>query len=444
MSARRWLASSAALVVAVFAVPALHAQDLPEGSDAETSDRNRDGADGSGDGESRQTADDEDDGESSGRSFAVEGGFEPSIVIEPDTDSPRPNWWLGIGGFIRPQFTHIQDDPNVDDIGRNDGFILDSARLTLVGALANGLGFQFQFDGSVAEPQSLRSPTTPVNVRLRSTFVFYQPFEMLRVSTGQFKPPYDVEEQVSNAELMFVESSVVNRGVRNVEGFNVEGLAQDREVGLRVHGGTYYPLADGDEKTGPGFSGAVAVTNGQEINRNLNDNDRLAYYGRGNLHWGEYLKLGGAYYYNDETRGERPNLVDVETTGWTADLTASAHGVTVIASVLSRTEEPFQNAESPEGELEEMGYQAQIGYEEPFFGFQPAYRFAYLDPSSDFSGDTSGSDPIRHTRTYHTVGLNWNSQSYPVRVMLNYTFTDEGAPVNLDNDRFDALVQLTW
>jgi len=369
----------------------------------------------------------------------------PSVYItENEDEDESPRWSLGIGGYLRPRYTNIQNDPDVDFVGRNDGFAAGDARLTLLGELDSGIGFQFQVDGAVEKPQSLQSPIADIRLQMKSTFAFYRPFDELRISLGQFKPPYDVEELTSNSDLLFVTESIPSRGVQNVEGYNVEGLSLSRQVGLRIDGEPFYFLADGDEASGPGVSASLAVTNGQAANRNLNDNDRMAYYGRGNLHWGEYVQLGGAYYYNDKTIGERPDLVDVARSGWTADLTVDAYGVTAIASYLSRTEDPFQNADTDEGELTSSGYQAQLAYEEPFIGLQPAYRFAFYDPSSSYGGDSPGAEPIEHTRTFHTVGLNYNSKSYPLRLMFNYTITQEGEPRDLKNNRFDALLQLTW
>ncbi|MFW6057617.1 MAG: hypothetical protein ACOC9W_02065, partial [Persicimonas sp.] len=87
-----------------------------------------------------------------------------------------------------------------------------------------------------------------------------------------------------------------------------------------------------------------------------------------------------------------------------------------------------------------QAYQAQIAYEEPFFGLQPAYRFAYYDAATDLSGEEN---LAFETLTHHTIGLNYNAKNYPMRLMVNYTLTDEEER-DIDNDRFDALVQLQW
>jgi hypothetical protein len=366
------------------------------------------------------------------------------VVIGENGDGEGPKWRLAIDGYLRTLFTTIENDPNVDFVGSHDGFNMADARLTLNGSLANGLGFKLQFDGAVEQNNAtVNSPQTRLVTRLKDAFISYQPFDPLRVSAGQFKPPFDVEEQFSNSELLFVHESVGSRGVEGVEGFNVDGLSVQRQTGLRLDGDPWYPLADGDEPDGIGASYAIAMTNGSTAPANLNDNNRFAYYGRANLHWEDHARVGGAYFYNDETRGDRPNLVGVETTGWTADLTVDVAGFTAIGSIIEQTETSF-SGQTDEGAITSRAYQGQIAYEEPFIGLQPAYRYAFYDPTHDYQSELGEGGFDADTRTHHTFGLNYNAQEYPVRVMVNYTLAMEQEARDLQNNRLDALVQLTW
>ena len=411
------------------------AADEDEMADAEEEDDDAD-----------EEADEEDEDGGAGM-VAVHAGdedddVEGSVVIEMnDEDNDMPAWEIGIGGYVRTNFSSIENDPDVDFVGRNDGFQLFNARLSFNGEMDNGLGFVFEFDGAVDEESDVNSAVVDVGMRLKDTFIYYQPFDQLRITAGQFKPPYDVEELTSNADLLFIRESVGSAGVSGVAGFNVEGLSLSREVGLRVDGEPWFFL--GDEEMGLGVSYSAAVTNGQEANQSFNDNDKLAYYGRGALHVGEYVELGGAYYKNDETRGERPDLVGVDTSAWTADVMVDVEGVTAIGSIMQKKELPFDGQED-EGETTAMAYQGQIAYEEPFLGLQPAYRFAYYDPSADFTGPSGGGGFESDALTYHTIGLNYNAQDYPLRLMVNYTITGEQEQRKLKNNRLDALVQLSW
>ncbi|WP_168210298.1 porin [Persicimonas caeni] len=374
----------------------------------------------------------EDDEGSEARGIVVSDNF-------PGEDDEEPaGWTVEFFGYLRTQYTAIQDDPNLEEFGRNDGFIIADARFGFLGYLDNGLGFELEVDAGVPRPtEEANTAIGEVVTRLRDGYVFYQPHPLFRASAGQFKVPFDIEELLSTANILFVERSVGSRGVEGVEGPNREGLSVGRQVGVRIDSDPFFFVTEDD---GPGVSYALAATNGQSANRSLNDNDQAAFYGRVNLHWGEIARLGGGAYYNDRTIGELPDLIGETQTGWTADLTVAAAGFSLLANVVQVEFEPPEEV-GAEPARTGLSYQAQVAYEEPFFGLQPAYRFAYLDPDTDREGAEAG---IRfESLTYHTVGLNYNAKTYPLRLMLNYTITAE-EQLEIDNDRFDALVQVEW
>lgn len=367
----------------------------------------------------------------------------PDIVVSGNVDDGKgqapQGWTVEFFGYVRAQYTTIQDDPNLEQFGRNDGFSLPDTRLGFFGYLDNGLGFEIEVNATSA----LGSPTVddailPLATRLKDGYLFYKPHPLFRASAGQFKVPFDIEELISTANILFVERSIGNRGVLGVEGFNRQGLSEGRQLGVRVDSEPWFFLGNDD---GPGVSYAVAATNGQDANVSLNDNDQLAFFGRLNLHWGSMVRLGGGAYYNDRTLGERPNLIGEKRTGWTADLTVNAAGFTLLSNIIQVEIEPGAEL-AGESTRTARSYQVQVAYEEPFFGLQPAYRFAFYDPDTDTPNDASVPSPFE-SLTYHTIGLNYNAKTYPVRVMLNYTLTGEET-YEIDNDRFDALVQVEW
>ncbi|MFB6372337.1 MAG: porin, partial [Bradymonadaceae bacterium] len=421
--------------------------DGDEPSDEEDDDTDEpDAEDDDASAEADEEADDDEEKTGDGAGIvAVNSGGDGHVYVGSNDGENPPGWRLGISGYVRTLFTAIQNDPLVDYVGRHDGFNMLDARLKLDGQLDNGLGFQFELDGAVERTDgTVNSPVVDLVARLKDAFISYEPFDPLRVSVGQFKPPYDVEELTSNSELLFIHQSLGSRGVQNVEGFNVTGLSLDRQVGLRLDSAEpWYPMADGEDPEGPGFSYALAATNGNPARQNLNDNDKFAYYGRGAIHWSDWIQIGGAYFMNDKTIGQRPDRVGVKTTGWTADLTVDVAGVTAVGSIMEQTETPF-GGNNQEGAVKARAYQGQIAYEEPFLGLQPAYRYAYYDPSQSYDSELGEGGFAGDRRVYHTFGLNYNAQDYPVRLMLNYTLTQEEKERALTNNRFDALLQLTW
>lgn len=357
----------------------------------------------------------------------------------PDDEGEEPaGWTVELFGYLRTQYTAIQDDPNLEQFGRNDGFIIADARFGLLGYLDNGLGFELELDAGVPRPtEDANTAIGEVVTRLKDGYLFYQPYPFFRASAGQFKVPFDIEELISTANILFIERSVGNRGVEGVEGPNRDGLTLGRQVGVRIDSRPFYFMGGDD---GLGLSYAVAVTNGESANRTLNDNDDAAYSGRVNVHYGDVARLGAGAYYNDRTVGELPDLIGKTETGWTADLTVAAAGFSLLANVIQVDFEPPEEL-GAEPARTALSYQAQVAYEEPFYGLQPAYRFAYLDPDTDREGSEAGLD--FESLTYHTVGINYNAKTYPLRLMLNYTITAE-EQLEIDNDRFDALVQVEW
>ncbi len=354
----------------------------------------------------------------------------------------RYRWKFEIDGYIRTQYTGIQNDPDVEIYGRNDGFFLANARIGFKGEMLKRVGFRLQFDGAVDQQiDRAQRPASEVDTRVRDAYLWWEPTRFTRVSFGQFKPKFDVEELATRDELLFVDRSVGSRGVSENEGPNVEGLSRDREPGIELGMRPYYFNGkDPDEKKGLGVAYALSLTNGAGSNLSRNDNDAFAYYGRAQVHWAEMVRVGGAAYMNsesDDPTGLDPISSDVF--GWTADLTVKWAGFTLMGSIIGENKK-FDELDV-QADVNSTAYHASIGYREPFLGFEPTFRYAFYDPESLDSGNDV--DLIEGARTHYTVGLNFTPR-YPIRLMVNYTFTQEEEAVELDNDRFDLLFQVTW
>ncbi|MFW5967102.1 MAG: porin [Persicimonas sp.] len=374
---------------------------------------------------------------------ALSVGTPAAVFAQDDADSGEEeeagDWEIYFGGYVRAQYTAIEDDPDFEQYGRHDGFQISDARLEFSGEYDETVGFDVSVDAGTLRPsEQAQAAGGEMATRLKDGFLYYKVHPQLRASAGQFKVPFQLEDLISTSDMLFVERSVGNRGVRDIEGPNREGLTQDRQVGLRLDSKPYF-FGD-DEEEAFGLSYALAATNGVAANEAFNDNDRLAYAGRLDGHWGERLRVGAAAFYNDRTLGDPPDQVGEERLGFTSDVLVKMYGVTLLGSATQVDISP-----SPEIEAEQdrtaRSYQAQIAYEVPDIGIQPAYRFANYDPATD--QEVEGNVRAYEALTYHTFGLNYNSPDYPVRVMLNYTLTGE-AESDIDNDRLDALVQLSW
>lgn len=359
----------------------------------------------------------------------------------------REHWAIFFGGYLRSQFVSVQDDPEIPLVGRNDGFIVGNARPVFIGLLSVGLGFRIQLEAAAGldRPQST-NVTDNVVTRLRDAYIFYAPLHFLELQVGQFKPPHDLEALLSTRQIMFVDRSVGSKGVLEFEGRRQRGLSADRHAGIQLTGRPiYFNAEDMRVPRGLGLSYGLAVTNGSDASLSLNDNDRLAYYGRLALHWADIVQIGGGAYLNERLLGDPPDQAAVTRTGFTADASVQVAGVTAIASVMSRTEDPDIDAEAA---INSLAYQAQIGYRAEWaWGLQLAYRYAFYDPSNSFPEEEGvPEDPIftNDALTGHTIGLNWLPGNLPFRMMLNYTIAGEQPERQITNNRFDAMVQVDW
>jgi hypothetical protein len=345
---------------------------------------------------------------------------------------------LTLSGYLRTTYTQIDDkEDQTSFVGLNDGFGQANARFIVDGEY-DTTSFRLSFDGAVDRRDAGNTASGDVQTELKDAYFTWAPERWLRIHAGQFKPPFDAEERQSTRELMFVSRSVASRGVKGVEGLNLNGLSVDRQAGLMIDSDKI--LMDGP---GIGFGYALAVTNGNGANRPLNDNDSPAFYGRLELHWKEHVTLGFAGYYNELTAGAAPDLIDEQELGLTADLSIDFHGV--IAGVgFTQINSSFPDVDA-EADRSAQGVQAYLGYKASY-GFGYAVRWATLDPSSDFNADEATAKAAFEVDdvAYITPSLTWDVPKLPIRIQANYTVTMEDDARALDNNKFELLGQLSF
>jgi len=343
---------------------------------------------------------------------------------------------LDFSGYIRPRFTLVQDDPSETDfVGRYDGFQLSNARVGVEGSYGSW-GFKLSFDGALDRRYGYNTSEGEIAVGLKDAYINYAPCPWGKLTIGQFKPAFGSDEFTSTRDLMFVDRALPGRGVHGVEGLNVSGTNVIREVGIQLSGATTQPSS---EELGVAYY--LSFTNGSGANRPLNDNSRFAYYGRVEAFYGDMVTLGGAGFFNEATSGAPPDDVAQNILGYTADLRLNIANVLLAAEFTEvMTSYPDVPAE-PEGKS--RGYFASIGYRAPW-GLVPGYRFAYYDPTAEFSSEDSelSAQLEIDELTHHTVGLTWFSDEIPLKVQINYTLAMENEKRAIANNRLDAVMVL--
>lgn len=351
---------------------------------------------------------------------------------------PKPtglNWDFSAFGFLRIGYDHTAKDARYDFVGRNNGFILDSARVGLQGLNADHrLLFRVSFEGAEGALTSANTPQGTLAVRLRDAFGRWDPFDFLGVQVGQFKAPWQGEELRNIPDLMFASRAVGVDGVRTGRGFATPGLQLDRQVGVMLSPGE--PL--GTKSFGAMYY--LMVMNGAGANQFLDDNGRLGIVARGELSWRPFFTVGAGLFRNDRTVGTLPNLYDEADLGLTGDVDVRFLGAEIFAAVTRvRTTYPTVGT----AQRVQLAWHAQAAYridvQDTLF-VSPGYRLASFDPWQ--SGGGAGFDD--YGLRYHTVGVRVGHARLPIQAWLNYTFTQEETGRKLDNDRLELLGQVTF
>ena len=345
-----------------------------------------------------------------------------------------------IGGYIRARHgTIFEGDDGPDFVGLNDGFSLENARL-VVDVDKGDLTARVSIDGAVDRRAAANTSVGRVDVGLKDAWIGYAVCRHFDLQVGQFKPPFDAEELQSTADMLFIDRSVQSRGIRGTEGYNIDGLSLDRQAGIMAAG----RFALGQSWA---MSYGVSVTNGSGANYPQNDNDKLAYTGRITIEQGKHLVLGGGFHMNRTTDGTPPDLLVDDRTAWVVDLTyqrtVGPIGVHLAGQYMASATQSVDVAAEPE--IVARGYHGAVGLELPR-GYMVAYRYAVLDPTSDFEAE----DPVAKavldidSVTLHTAAVGYQVPRAPLKIQLNYTLSMEQEGRAIDNDRLDLLFQAVF
>ena len=361
-------------------------------------------------------------------------------VSQEDSTIDGSSWWIDPYGYIRVGYDLVGDDPNFDFIGANNGFVLHNARIGLAGGNTDwDLSFKVSLDGAADLRESINTPQGDLDVRLRDAFLRYDPVEYVGLEAGQFKLPFSAEEMGSTGSLVFISRAVGLQGVLVGQGLEQHGIVIGRELGAMLS--PEAPIFFGDSDFGLAYY--AAVVNGNGANQILNDNISLAVAGRLELYYGDYVRVGGSILLNDRTEGEPPDLFEESDFGFSADLLASWEGLEISGQFTQLTTE-YPTVGTVD--REQLAYHAQITYvvDQLCVPFAPAYRFAYFHPRSEGGVTAGGIDLDSFELMYHTFGLRVWVPRTPLVVNLNYTLTGEQAPREVENDLFQALIQLVF
>lgn len=351
---------------------------------------------------------------------------DPVIEASPPPEAPGmmlPGAPAGFSyklyGFLRLKGGFTQDDPNVQFVGRNDGFTLQNARLGVLGSWSR-LAFRFSADGAVDERAGANATVGTLRFALKDAFLDIRILDQLSVRVVRFETIFDLEEYIPYTERAFVDRSLESRGVLATQGFEAVGLSPGRSIGVALRSDQLFAA-------GPAVFGyEAAVQNGNGEFSADNDNDSFAF------SLALFAKLDRSFLFlagrqKTRTVGELPFRQTQSDFEGAAGALVRVGPIEAAAQILAR-HTTFPTTGGPE--QNSFGAHAQLGYgfdlADGKLRLQPAYRYAILDPS-----DLISTDLVQE----HTFDISLRFMTLPIRVQFDFTHVVEQAGRELANDR---------
>lgn len=333
---------------------------------------------------------------------------------------------MHILGYLRVEGLFIQNDPNVDFVGRGDGFRLLNARIGVAGTFRDRVGFRLSADGADDERTSPNAIGGALRFALKDAYADLRFSPACTLRAGQFYTVFDLDELTPQNEFSFADRAVESRGVKPGEGWQTPGLGPGRSLGIAMRG----PRVFGGEKVSLGYE--LAAQNGNGEDQSNNDNDDLAYSGALILGLPRDSVIFAAGRFNRRTVGALPlQQTEEDVSGALAGALAFGplrfEAQTIfIRTTYPTTGGPVQNS---------VGAHAELIFRIPTktpveFG----YRYGFLDPS-----DLIPTDRVQE----HTVGASLLLDEWKSKIQLSITHADEQTGRTLENDRAQLVFQVS-
>jgi len=328
-------------------------------------------------------------------------------------------------GYLRMQYAFVQNDPNVQFVGRDDGFELQNARVGVRGKLMTRAAFVLSIDGAVDERTQINVPEGKLRVGLRDAYGDFTLSGSIVARAGFFHSLSDPESLVADTQRAFVDKPLESRGVRATEGYQTQGLTPGRSIGAAVR------LDPGKNVTGPAPGFELAIQNGADEYSSNNDNDKPAASLAGLVRFPRDTHVVAAVRYNPRTVGDLPFRQDENdlmiSGGAMANLgpVAIGAGAVYVRTTFPTTGGPVKNALGGHG-------QALLRVGSDAMPIWLGYRFCIFDPSSLITTDRV---------MEHTAGAVLGVPTYRMRVQLQGTHVVEQR--ELSNSRIQLAAELS-
>jgi phosphate-selective porin len=312
---------------------------------------------------------------------------------------------LKLGGLIQAQF----DEGDRGDARFTNGdnrFYLRRARLNATGTFLEEFDFRFEMDlaGSLGNTSGYRG-------QLTDGYINWTRYAAANVRVGQFKTPFGFEQLYGDPRLLTIERSMAN-----------DRLTLNRQIGVQLGGDLL------DKR----LSYAVGTFNGNGVNTNANDNNKLDAVGRvSGIPWRGELggekaswSIGVDGFSADDTSLALTSDLGIDSTPTTSDrdgiFTGKRHGVGVDSQFVSGPfelwAEYLRTRFEPANHIPSAKSQAVGGYLQASLflvpkKFQIVVKQETFDPNDDI--DKNQTDTT-------TLGLNYYIHGHDLKLMADY------------------------
>lgn len=316
---------------------------------------------------------------------------------------------VGVHGFIQPQYSYFLNGTDADGNNLNENnFNFNRARLGVSGSIPYDIDYYFY-----AELSHFKNASKTVH--MLDAYVSYTRFSnWAKITLGQFKSPFSLEQNTSCAGLY-----TVNRSE-----FVNQLAGPQRDMGVMISGGNDTTL----------LSYSFAIMNGTGMNV-VDDNDNKNIIGRLVVHPLKDLKIGGSFNLG-KINATDPAQAMNNTMRVGADLSYDLLGFKLQSEYILGQDELLSASKLPiyggcggivgyetkqAGTYYKSGFMTMLSYMTPFM-LEPVLKF------DTFNADHEASN--RRTNAI-TVGLNYYVNDYS-RVMINYINNQESTGVMND------------
>ncbi len=325
----------------------------------------------------------------------------PVLVVKPAGGEVS----LKLGGLIQAQFDG-GDRGDARFTNGDDRFYLRRARLNATGSFLEQFDFRFEMDlaGSLGNTSGFRA-------QLTDGYINWNRYAAANVRAGQFKTPFGFEQLYADPRLLTIERSMAN-----------DRLTLNRQIGVQLGGDLL------DKR----LSYAVGTFNGNGVNTNANDNNKLDTVGRvSGIPWRGELggekaswSIGVDGFTADDTSLALTSDLGLDSTPTTSDrdgiFTGKRRGFGVDSQFVSGPfelwaeylEVRFEPANSiPSARLQAVGGYVQASLFLVPRKFQIVVKQETFDPNDDV--DKNQTDTT-------TLGLNYYIHGHDLKLMADY------------------------